>query len=189
MPVMGVLLRALLIVLGIAALVGLGIVFAGPEDVVLRVLGSALVLGGALLLAMPAARAPSRWLGVAMGALIAVNALLVWVVIWSPDGGALRDGLGRASAMIVVLLVVIAVGIVLERVTRGERLRLPRRISWVADVVGVALGAMAWTMIVTDGEADVPARLMAGTAVIYAAATLGVLVLAVIRSYSLVRRE
>jgi hypothetical protein len=189
MPVMGVLLRALLIVLGIAAVVGLGIVFAGPEDVVMRVLGSVLVLGGALLLSMPAVLAPTRWLAVGMGALIAVNALLVWIIIWTPDGGDLPDGIGRASAMIVVLLVVLAVGIVLERMTRGDRLRLPRRISWVADVAGVALGAMAWAMIVTDGDADVPARLMAGTAIIYAAGALGALVLSFIRSYSLVRRE
>jgi hypothetical protein len=189
MPVMGVLLRALLIVLGIAAVVGLGIVFAGPEDVVMRVLGSVLVLGGALLLAMPAVLAPWRALGGAMGALIAVNAVLVWVIIWAPGGGDLPEWIGRASAMIVTLLVVLSVGIVLERMTRGRRLRAPRRIAWVGDVAGVALLGMAWAMILTDGGADVPVRLMAGTAIIYAAAALGALVLAFIRSYSLVRRD
>lgn len=189
MPVMGVLLRALLIVLGIAAVVGLGIVFAGPEDVVMRVLGSVLVLGGALLLAMPAVLAPWRALGGAMGALIAVNAVLVWVIIWAPGGGDLPEWIGRASAMIVTLLVVLSVGIVLERMTRGRWLRVPRRIAWVGGVAGVALLGMAWAMILTDGGADVPVRLMAGTAIIYAAAALGALVLAFIRSYSLVRRD
>lgn len=87
MPTMGVLLRALLIVLGIAALVGLGIVFAGPEHTVMRVLGSVLVLGAALLLAMPALLAPRRPLRIAMGALIAINAVLVWIIIWTPEDG------------------------------------------------------------------------------------------------------
>jgi hypothetical protein len=59
----------------------------------------------------------------------------------------------------------------------------------VGDVAGVALLGMAWAMILTDGGADVPVRLMAGTAIIYAAAALGALVLAFIRSYSLVRRD
>lgn len=188
MPTMGVLLRALLIVLGIAALVGLGIVFAGPETTVMRVLGSVLVLGGALLLAMPALMAPWRPLGIAMGVLIAVNAVLVWMIIWTPEDGQVPVWVGRAPVMIVTLLVVLAVGIVLERVTQGPRLHLPRRIAWAGDVAGVALLGMAWAMIVTGGEADVPVRLMAGVGIIYAALMLGALVLSLMKSYSVVRR-
>ena len=189
MPTMGVLLRALLIVLGIAALVGLGIVFAGPETTVMRVLGSVLVLGGALLLAMPALLAPWRPLRIAMGALIAINAVLVWIIIWAPEDGETPVGVGRASAMIATLLLVLAVAVVLERITRGARLRLPRRIAWVGDVAGAALLGMAWAMILTDGEADVPARVMAGTAIIYASAALAALLLALMKSYSVVRRS
>lgn len=189
MPMMGVLLRALLIVLGVAALVGLGIVFAGPEHTVMRVLGSVLVLGGALLLSMPALLAPWRPLRVAMGALIAVNAVMVWIIIWTPEGGEAPVWVGRASAMIATLLLVLAVGVVLERITRGPRLRLPRRIAWVGDVAGAALLGMGWAMILTDGEADVPARVMAGTAIIYASAALAALVLALMKSYSVVRRN
>ena len=88
--------------------------------------------------------------------------------------------------MIATLLLVLAVAVVLERITRGSRLRLPRRIAWVGDVAGAALLGMAWAMILTNGEADVPARVMAGTAIIYASAAL---VLALMKSYSVVRRN
>lgn len=189
MPMIGVLLRALLIVLAIAALVGLGIVFAGPEDIVMRVLGSVMVLGGALLLSLPAALAPRRWLQIGMGALVGVDAVLTWVLIWTPEGANAPDAVGKASAMIVTLLIVLAVGVVLERITRGPRLRLPRRIAWVGAVAGAALLGMIWAMILTDGDADIPARFMAGVGIIYAAASLGALVLALMRSYSIVRRD
>lgn len=69
------------------------------------------------------------------------------------------DAVGRASAMIMTLLIVMVVGVVLERITRGPRLRLPRRIAW------------------------------AGAGVIYAAASRGALVLALMRSHAIVRRD
>lgn len=187
MPVIGVLLRALLIVLAIAALIGLGIVFAGPEDIVMRVLGSVMVLGGALLLAMPAALIPQVPLRVAMAALVGVEAVLTWVIIWSPDSSTLPDWMGRASAMIVTVLVVAAVAVVLWRVTRGERLRTPRIVAAVSVVAGVVFGAMVWAMILSDGEA-LPGRVLAGVAIVYAATALGALVLSLMRSYAVVRR-
>ena len=188
MPLLGVLLRALLIVLAIAALIGLGIVFAGPEDTVMRVLGSVMVLGGALLLAMPAALMPLVPLRVAMAVLVGAEAVLMWVIIWAPDASTLPDGIGRASAMLATFLVVAAVAIVLWRVTRGERLRTPRIVAGVSMVAGAAFGAMMWAMILTDGEA-LPARVLVGVAIIYAATGLGALVLALMRSYAVVRRS
>lgn len=188
MPVMGVLLRALLMVLAIAALIGLGIVFAGPEDTVMRVLGTVMVLGGALLLAMPAALIPQVALRVAMAAVVAIEAVLMWVIIWAPDSNSLPDWVGRASAMIVTFLVVAAVAIVLWKVTRGERLRTPRIVAAVSVLAGVVFGAMVWAMILTDGDA-LPARVLAGVAIIYAATALGALVLALMRSYAVVRRS
>lgn len=186
---MHVLLRALLVVLALAAVIGLGIVFAGPEDTVTRVLLSVLVLGGSLLLSIPAALAPwpaLRWL---MGGLVAVDAVLTWVIIWAVDNATLPDWVGKAAAMIVTLLVVMAVGLTLHRVTAGARLRTPRIVAMVSGVAGVILLGMAWAMIVTDGEADIPARVIAGVAIIYAATALGALVLALMRSYSVVRRS
>ena len=188
MPVNGVLLRALLIVLAIAALIGLGIVFAGPEATVMRVLGSVLVLGGGLLLAMPAALIPQVGLRVAMAALVGAEAILIWVIIWSPDASTLPDWMGRASAMVATFLVVAAVAIVLWRVTRGEHLRTPRIVAGVSVVAGVVFGAMIWAMILSDGEA-LPARVLAGVAIIYAATALGALVLSLMRSYAVVRRS
>ncbi|MBU6363397.1 MAG: hypothetical protein KGQ95_04170 [Acidobacteria bacterium] len=188
MPVMGVLLRALLIVLAIAALIGLGIVFAGPEDTVMRVLGTVMVLGGALVVAMPAALIPQVALRVAMAAVVAIEAVLMWVIIWAPDSNSLPDWVGRASAMIVTFLVVAAVAIVLWKVTRGERLRTPRIVAAVSTLAGVVFGGMIWAMILTDGEA-MPARVLAGVAIIYAATALGALVLALMRSYAVVRRS
>ncbi len=188
MPVIGVLLRALLIVLAIAALIGLGIVFAGPEDIVMRVLGSVMVLGGALLLAMPAVLIPRVPPRVAMAALVGVEAVLTWVIIWWADSGTLPVWMGRASAMLVTLLLVAAVAIVLWRVTRGERLRTPRIVAGVSVVAGVAFGAMVWAMILTDGEA-LPGRVLAGVAIVYAATALGALVLSLMRSYAVVRRS
>ena len=185
---MGVLLRALLIVLAIAALIGLGIVFAGPEDTVMRVLGSVVVLGGGLLLAMPAALIPQVPLRVAMAVAVAAEAVLTWVIIWSPDASTLPDWMGRASAMLVTVLVVAAVAIVLWKVTRGERLRTPRIVAAVSALAGVVFGAMIWAMILTDGEA-LPARVLAGVAIIYAATALGALVLSLMRSYAVVRRS
>lgn len=188
MPTIGVLLRALLIVLAIAALIGLGIVFAGPEDVVMRVLGSVLVLGGALLLAMPAALIPQMPLRVAMAVLVGIEAVLTWVIIWTPDGANVPDWLGRATAMIVTFLVVAAVAIVLQRVTRGPNLRTPRIVAAISAVAGVVFMALVWAMILTDGEA-LPGRVLAGVAIIYAATALGALVLSLMRSYAVVRRS
>jgi hypothetical protein len=52
----------------------------------------------------------------------------------------------------------------------------------------VVFGALVWAMILTDGEA-LPARVLAGVAIIYAATALGALVLALMRSYAVVRRS
>ncbi len=186
-PVVGVLLRAVLAVLAVAALIGLGIVFAGPEDTVMRVLGSVLVLGGALLLAMPAVFVPVMAARVAMLTLVVVEAILMWVIIWLPEADGAADWLGRAAAMIVTVLVVAAVAVVLWRVTRADHLRTPRIVAGVSVVAGIVFGAMAWAMILTDGDA-LPARVLAGVGIVYAATALGALVLALMRSYAVVRR-
>ncbi len=182
------LLRVLLVALGVAALVGLGIVFLGPGDAVTRVLLSVLVLGGAMLLAMPAVLAPAVWLRIGMGVLVGADAVLAWVMIWIPDTSDVPVAMGRASAMIITLLVVLAAGIVLQRVTRGGRMRAPRIVAVVSTCAGAVLLGLAWAMILTDGEAGIPGRLMAGVAIIYAATALGALVLALMRSYVVVRR-
>ena len=186
--VMRALLRALLVVLAVAAAIGLGIVFLGPGDAVTRVLLSVLVLGGAMLLVMPAVLAPAMWLRIGMAVLVGVDALLAWVMIWLPDPEEIPAGIGRASAMIITLLVVLAVGVVLQRVTTGSRMRAPRIVAIVSTCAGAVLLGMAWAMILTDGGADIPGRVMAGVAIIYAATALGALVLALLRSYALVRR-
>ena len=112
----------------------------------------------------------------------------MWVIIWAPDSSSLPDWVGRASAMIVTFLVVAAVAIVLWKVTRGERLRTPRIVAGVSVVAGVVFGALIWAMILTDGEA-LPTRVLAGVAIVYAATALGALVLALMRSYAVVRRS
>ena len=185
---MRALLRALLVVLAVAAAIGLGIVFLGPGDAVTRVLLSVLVLGGAMLLAMPAVLAPAMWLRIGMAVLVGVDALLAWVMIWLPDPEEIPAGIGRASAMIITLLVVLAVGVVLQRVTAGARMRAPRIVAIVSTFAGVVLLGLAWAMILTDGGAGIPGRVIAGVAIIYAATALGALVLALMRSYALVRR-
>ena len=58
-----------------------------------------------------------------------------------------------------------------------------------ADVAGLVLLGMVWAMIATDGAAGVPDRAIAGTAIIYAVFALGALVMAVVRSYSIVCRD
>lgn len=188
-PAIHLLLRALLVVLAIAAVIGLGIVFAGPEDTVTRVLLSVLVLGGALLLAIPAALAPWAAVRWGMGVLVAIDAVLTWVIIWAVEESGFPTWVGKASAMIVTLLVVLAVALTLLRVTSGARLRMPRIVAMVSGIAGILLLAFAWAMIITDGDAGIPARVIAGVAIIYAATALGALVLALMRSYAVVRRS
>ncbi len=178
------LLRALLVVLIIAALIGLGIVFAGGDDTVTRALISVLVLGAAFLLAVPAALSPRPALLWSMVTLTAIEAVLVWILIWTSNPA---EGLGRAVLMIAVLLVIAAVAIVLIRAVTGPNLRLPRIVSYVSDVTGLIFLGMAWPMILTDGDA-IPGRVLAGVAIIYATSTLAALVIALMRNYTVVRR-
>ena len=87
-------LRALLVVLAVAALIGLGMVFTGAEGTVMQVLGSVLVLGAALLLALPAALAPWTPVRMAIATLAAADAVLTWITIWTPDDGGHRGWAG-----------------------------------------------------------------------------------------------
>ena len=64
-----------------------------------------------------------------------------------------------------------------------------RPVAVTADVTGLMLLGMVWAMIATDGAAGVPDRAIGGTAIIYAASALGALVMAVMRSYAIVRRD
>ncbi len=79
-------LRALLVVLAVAALIGLGVVFTGAVGAVVQVPGSVLVLGAALLLALPAALAPWTPVRKAIATLAAAGAVLTWTTIWAPRG-------------------------------------------------------------------------------------------------------
>jgi len=181
-------LRALLVVLGIAALIGLGVVFTGAEGTVMQVLGSVLVLGAALLLALPAALAPWMPVRAAIAMLAAAGAVLTWITIWAPDDGG-SAWVGRAAAMIAALLVVVAVALVLQHLTLPASARRARRVAMAGDAAGLVLLGMVWAMIATDGAAGIPDRAIAGTAIIYAASALGALVMAVMRSYAIVRRD
>ena len=181
-------LRALLVVLAVAALIGLGVVFTGAEGTVMQVLGSVLVLGAALLLALPAALAPWTPVRMAIATLAAAGAVLTWITIWAPDDGG-SPWVGRTAAMIAALLVVVAVALVLRHLSAPERARRARRVAIAADVAGLVLLGMVWAMIATDGAAGVPDRAIAGTAIIYAVFALGALVMAVVRSYSIVCRD
>lgn len=178
------LLRALLVVLVVAALIGLGIVFVGADENVAKALLSVLVLGAACLFAVAAALAPRPEVLWSLMAAIAIEAMLVWVVIWMPSP---PDALGRATAMLALLLVVAAAAVVLSRVVAGPNLRLPRMVARVAYVAGVVFLAMGWAMILTDGEA-LPGRVLAGVAIIYATSALAAVVIALMRSYTVVRR-
>lgn len=175
-------LRALLGVLAIAALIGLGVVFTGAEGTVMQVLGSV------LLLALSAALAPWVPMRAAIAMLASAGAVLTWITIWAPDDGG-SAWVGRAAAMIAALLVVVAVALVLRHLTLPARARRARRVALAGDVAGLVLLGMVWAMIATDGAAGIPDRAIAGTAIIYAASALGALVMAVMRSYAIVRRD
>jgi hypothetical protein len=181
-------LRALLVVLAIAALIGLGVVFTGAEGTVMQVLGSVLVLGAALLLALSAALAPWVPMRAAIAVLASAGAVLTWITIWAPDDGG-SAWVGRAAAMIAALLVVVAVALVLRHLTLPARARRARRVAIAGDAAGLVLLGMVWAMIATDGAAGIPDRAIAGTAIIYAASALSALVMAVMRSYAIVRRD
>lgn len=179
-----ILLRALLVVLVVAALIGLGIVFVGANDTITQALLSVLVLGAACLFAVAAALAPRPRLLWSLIAVIAIEAIVVWVIIWMPSP---PDALGRAAGMLALLLVVATAAVVLSRVVAGPDLRLPRIVARVAHVAGVVFLAMGWAMILTDGEA-LPGRVLAGVAIIYATSALAAVVIALMRSYTVVRR-
>ena len=134
--------------------------------------------------AVAAALAPRPVLLWSLIAVIAIEAIVVWVIIWMPSP---PDALGRATAMLALLLVVAAAAVVLSRVVAGPNLRLPRMVARVAYVGGVVFLAMGWAMILTDGEA-LPGRVLAGVAIIYATSALAAVVIALMRSYTVVRR-
>ncbi len=81
-------LRALLVGVAVAALIGLGVVFTGAEGTVMQ------VLGAALLLALPAALAPWTALRTVIATLAGAGAVLTWITIWAPDDGDHRGWAG-----------------------------------------------------------------------------------------------
>jgi hypothetical protein len=182
--VVGILLRALAGMLAVAALIGLGIVFFGASESVVRVLLTILVLGAAVLLAVPAALASPVAVRVGMGVAIAIDAVATWVIVWSDD---VPMWLGRLTGMLFVLILVGAVSIVVLRMTTGTAARAVRRPAVFRVLPGAVLVGLAWAMILSDGEA-VPGRVIAGVAIIYAASAGGALVLALMRNYEIVRR-
>ena len=97
--------------------------------------------------------------------------------------------MGRAVALTLRALLVVAVALVLRHLSAPARARRAQRVAVAADVAGLVLLGMVWAMIATDGAAGVPDRAIAGTAIIYAASALGALVMAVMRLYAIVRRD
>lgn len=182
-------LWALLVLLGAAALIGLGIVFAGAADEVVQLLLSVLVLAGALLLALPAELHPWPAVRGAVMALAVLDAVLAWLLIWMPEVEGTTDWIARSAAVITTLLVAVAVALTVLRVVRGPRMTLARVVAWVSHATGLVLVVMVWMKILSDGEAGPPDRIIAGLAIIYAASSLGAVLIGLLRRFTVVPRE
>ncbi len=182
--VVGVLLRVLAGMLAVAAALGLGIVFFGASESVVRVLLTILVLGAAVLVAVPAALAPAVAVRVGMAVAIALDAIGMWIIIWGDEP---PGWVGRLTGMLFVLVIVAAVTIVVLRMTKGAAARMARRLAVFSVIPGAVLVALVWALILSDGDIA-PGRVIAGLAIIYAASAGGALVLALMRNYEIVRR-
>jgi hypothetical protein len=161
---------ALLVALLAAAATGLVLLFIGGQEDVLKVLLSVLVFAAAMVLALPAHLHPLPWLQMATGGLAIIP-------------------LGRTAGMITALLVVLGVALVVLAMVRGPRLRPARVAARVSHITGIALLAMVWAAILTDGEALPPARIVAGIAIIYVTSSLVAMLIALMRRYTLVPRD
>lgn len=183
--------RAILIILlaalGAAAVTGLIILFVGAGDVAGRVLGSILVIAAGALIAMPGELVRSAPVRVVLWALVAIDVVLVWVVIWWGDSPPI--GLVKVVGTLSALVAFVAVSIAVLRAASSHPTRWARACLWVGMVSGVILLVMAWLMIWTDGDIGIPERLIAGTGIIYAASSLASALIAFLGGYRIVRRE
>ncbi len=178
----------LLTTLGAAAILGLVIVFAGEaNDVVSRMLFSVLLIAAALIITLPAALAGRRVVAGGMGALAACEVVLVLLLIWS-DGQVGGDPLNRASGMLAVALVFGAIVFIVAWLSRESPPLLLRAVAVASHATGTILLIIAWLLILSDGEIDIPGRVTAGLAVIYAAATLAVVIMGLLDRWTIVRR-
>lgn len=180
---------ALLVALLAAAATGLVLLFIGGQEDVLKVLLSVLVFAAAMVLALPAHLHPLPWLQMATGGLAIIDAALMWSIIWMNGDSEAGVPLGRTAGMITALLVVLGVALVVLAMVRGPRLRPARVAARVSHITGIALLAMVWAAILTDGEALPPARIVAGIAIIYVTSSLVAMLIALMRRYTLVPRE
>lgn len=189
MPLRTRILWALLVALGAAAILGLVVLFIGGQDQVLKLLLSVLVFAAVLALALPSQlHAPAIVRGL-MATLCVADGIIVWVLVWGAEQSSVADALGRAAGMITVLLVVANVALMIWQMVRGPRLRPARIAMWVSHVTGLGLLAIAWEMILTDADPAPPARVTGGIAIIYVAASLGAILIALMRRYKVVPRD
>lgn len=178
----------LLTTLGAAAILGLVIVFAGEtNDVVSRMLFSVLLIAAALIITLPAALAGRRVVVGGMGALAACEVVLVLLLIWS-DGQVGGEPLNRASGMLAVALVFGAIVFIVAWLSRESPPLLLRAVAVASHVTGTILLIIAWLLILSDGEIDIPGRVAAGLAIIYAAATLAAVIMGMLDRWTIVRR-
>lgn len=189
MKIRRTLVWALLVALLAAAATGLVLLFVGGQDDVLKVLLSVLVFAGTLVLALPAHLHPIPWLQVATGVLSLVAAALTWALIWLPVDPGVGDVFGRVVGMIGTLLVVLGVALVVIAMVRGPHLRPARVAAWVSHLTGIAMLAMVWSAILTDGAVLPPARVVAGVAIIYVTSSLMAMLIALMRRYTVVPRD
>ena len=182
-----IILIILLAALGVAALTGLIILFVGAGDVAGRVLGSILVIAAGALVAMPAELVLSAPVRLAHWGLVIVDVGLIWVIIWSGDSPT--DALVKTVGTISVLVVFVAISIAVVRAAASHPTRWERICLAVGLVSGFILLWMAWLMTWTDGDIGIPARLIAGTAIIYAATSLATVLIAFLGGYKIVRRD
>lgn len=178
----------LLSTLGAAAILGLVIVFAGEtNDVVSRMLFSVLLIAAALIITLPAALTGRGVVVGGMGALAACEVVLVLLLIWS-DGQVGGDPLNRASGMLAVALIFGAVVFIVAWLSRESPPRPLRAVAVASHVTGTILLIIAWLLILSDGEIDIPGRVAAGLAIIYAAATLAAVIMGMLDRWTIVRR-
>ena len=183
-----VLLWVLLAALAVAAVAGLVILFVGAGDVAGKVLGSILVVAAGALVAMPGEFVPWPAVQWSHRALVVVDVVLVWAVIWW-GGDAPAEWLVRTIGTISALVVFVAACIAVVRASASHPIRWSRITMWVSLVSGMVLLWMAWLMTWTAGDIGIPARVIAGTAIIWAATSLAVGLIALMGGYRIVRRE
>lgn len=182
-----IILGVLLAAVAVAALTGLIILFVGAGDVAGRVLGSIFVIAAGALVALPGSLLRWGYLRLVYWVLVAVDVVLLWVVIWSGDVPS--AALVKVMGTIAVLVVFTGVSIAAVRSWTSHPTRWALACLVVGLVSGFILAWMAWLMTWSDGGIGIPARVIAGTAIIYAASSLASGLIALLGGYTIVRRD